>query len=1446
MNRTLNSIFDLCDNEKFGACLTHGEVCSLAVNKEKTVMMCHVKFSDLIKRKTIKKLEIHIKEIYGFNRFNILPKYKFTCISQQYLDNLKELLVEKYPSSCGYLCDCKTEILDNEVVFHLSSSGVDYLMSPLRELSTTIYNETGLNIKINAIPIDNEQDYDKQSNSKRKEVIKKAIDIQTAENAASENRPKLQQPKPSEQNAYKKPRAKPLEIKKNESIIFGKPVEDKPVGIDVVANELGRVTIKGDVFFVETREIKAKNLTVINFDVTDYTSSIRVSKVMDTAKAIPIIEGVKVGEHLIVQGMMSYNTFERENVINPTSIVMSKKEVKRKDTAEKKRVELHAHTNMSAMDALSPIGDLAKRAKSWGHTAIAVTDHGVAQAFPDAMSAGKKNDIKIIYGVEAYYVNDDDKLNVVNGNRSVPLNGGRFIVFDVETTGLKPSEEKITEIAATVLENGEIVDSFQTYVNPKKHIPPFITELTGISDETVANAPDIKDAIVAFREFCKDDILVAHNAGFDISFINVACKEANITWDITYIDTLEMSRILLPNLSRHKLNILAKELEVGKFDHHRASEDAKILAYIFLKLIGKLIEEHGANQVSDINLLLLTIKKDTGGVKTLKSNHLIILVKNMIGLKNLYKLISAAHLEYFYKRPIMPRSLLVKHREGLIIGSACEAGELFRAITANRKQNEIEKIAKFYDYLEIQPILNNKFMIEKGLASDFEELKDFNRKIVELGEKLKIPVVATGDVHFLEPHDEIFRRVLMAGMGFSDADDQPPLYLKTTDEMLEEFDYLGREKALEVVVTNSNLVADMCETIYPIPKETFTPKMPNSDKELRDLCDSKAKELYGENLPEVVQKRLDKELGSIIGNGFDVLYMISQKLVAKSIEDGYLVGSRGSVGSSVVAFLSGITEVNALPAHYRCTNCQHSEFYTNETYQCGADMPDKNCTKCNTPYTKDGFDIPFETFLGFDGDKAPDIDLNFSGEYQSRAHKETEVLFGKGHTFRAGTIGTVAEKTAYGFVKKYLEEKGSLCSRAEENRLTQGCTGIKRTTGQHPGGIMVVPKENEIFEFCPIQHPADDPDSDIITTHFDYHSIHDNLLKLDLLGHDDPTMIKHLEDLTGVNARQIPLDDKDTMSIFTSLAPLGIDEDKILGTTGSLAVPEFGTKFVRGMLNDTKPTTFDELLRISGLSHGTDVWLSNAQDLVVKGIATLRECICCRDDIMNFLIMKGVEPKLSFTIMESVRKGKGLKPDWEDAMRANDVPEWYIDSCKKIKYMFPKAHAVAYVMMAFRIAWFKVHKPLAFYSAYFSIRAKGFDASTMIFGDDVVISKMNELGQKEKDKTITNAEKESFATLEVCHEFYRRGYKFAPMDVYNSDATKFLITDEGLIPPFTSMPGIGETAAQVIVNERKNGKFISSEELIMRCPKVSKSVVELLTSVGALRDMPKSSQISFF
>ena len=1453
----LIDIFQNCKCVKEEKHLAAGEVRSLAFGDNNTVMVVELGLHEVVSRKVIARAEKQIADTYGLDRVMIEPRYNMPGeLSNAYIKSLYDDMAYRMPSAKGLLDHRKWAFADGALQIPMDEVSEKHFANALRHLEARIQRELGRSCPVHAVRAD-AQDFAPapEQEESREEILHKAVE-QAAAAAAETPKPKKPRPAPQQHTGYQRPRTEKV---REDDLIFGKLIQDPIVSVNEAIAAYDMVTIQGEVFFTDNKDIHSKktgkDYVKIAFDITDRTNSVRVSKFLAADKAGDTASKIKKGLYCTVQGKMVYDTFAKEMVLEPTGIVKAKKP-ERRDTYEgMKRVELHLHTNMSAMDGMSSTASLLCRAAKWGHRAMAITDHGVAQAFPEALHAqeGKQKDtigdMKIIYGIEAYYINDENSISVVRGRSAEPLDG-TFIVFDLETTGLNPASEEITEIAAVRVVEGEIRDSFQTYVNPHKPIPAEITELTGISDETVADAPDLDKAVPEFLAWAGEGQypLVAHNAGFDMGFLRTACQRLGIEREFTSIDTLEMSRLMLPHMHKFKLNILAKELQVGPFEHHRASEDAAVLGRIYVKLLKRLKEEMHAVTTADINPVLVATTDRKNKLKNLPRYHFIILVKNQAGLRNLYQLISKSFLEYYNKRPIMPRSELIRHREGLIFGSACEAGEVFRALTKGEPWEEIKRLASFYDYLEIQPIGNNNFMIAKGMAKDEEQLRDWNRDILRLADELGKPCCATGDVHFLEPEDEAFRRILMAGQGFSDADNQAPLYFKSTDEMLKEFSYLGEDRAYEVVVKNTNMIADMCDVIRPVPRENYPPHIDGCEDDLRNMCYEKAKRIYGDPLPEPVQARLDRELGSIIGNGYAVMYIIAQKLVTKSLADGYLVGSRGSVGSSLAAFMSDITEVNSLAPHYLCPDDKYLEWH--EEYSCGVDLPDKICPKCGKPLTKQGFNIPFETFLGFEGDKVPDIDLNFAGEYQSRIHWYTGEIFGHDHVFRAGTIGTVAEKTAFGYVKKYMEERGIECSRAEENRLAAGCTGVRRTSGQHPGGVVVVPKEIEIYDVCPIQHPADDPDSDIITTHFEYHSIDANLLKLDELGHDDPTIIKHLENLTGVNAQEIPLDDPETMSLFHSCKALKYkgenpDTDPILGDLGCVAVPEFGTKFVRGMVKETHPSTFAELVSISGLSHGTDVWLGNAAELVRKGIP-LSGCICCRDDIMNYLILQGVKPKLSFKTMESVRKGKGLTEEMEAAMNEQHVPEWYIDSCKKIKYMFPKAHAVAYVMMAFRIAWFKVHRPLAFYSAYFSIRAKGFDASCMIKGDKVCLDKMTELRSKERDKTISAAEKDMMTTLEVCHEFYRRGFTFEPMDVYKSDATRFLVTETGLIPPFTSMPGIGEQAALSIVEERKNGKFLSAEELIVRCPKASKAVVELLEQIGALGSMPKTTQMTLF
>ena len=1210
----------------------------------------------------------------------------------------------------------------------------------------------------------------------------------------------------------------------------------------------GTVSLKGEVIFMEDRELKSGK-TLLSFDLYDGSSTMTCKAFLDKNNSKKIIGRIKKAKGITIEGNAQMDQFSGELTVMANTIIESegiKKEV-RQDNAEVKRVELHMHTKMSQMDAMTSATDLIKRAMSWGMKSIAITDHGVVQAFPEAHKLlGVNNpDMKVIYGVEAYLA-PDAKQCVTNGkDQDIDTT---YCVLDLETTGFSAVTEKITEVGIMKVKNGEVIDEFSCFVNPEKPIPQRVVEVTNITDEMVKDAETIDKVFPKVLEFIKGSVLVAHNADFDVGFLKQNAKNLGYDFDFTYVDTLGLAKKLFPDYKKYKLGKIAENLGIKVLVAHRALDDVDTTVKVF-NVMMNMLKERGAKKVEDIDTYSENEEAKKEEYKKLKTYHAIILAKNYVGLKNLYKLVSYSHLDYFYRKPRILKSLYKKYSEGLILGSACEAGELYQAIELGRPDEEIEEIASDYDYLEIQPIGNNQFLIRNEVVPDEEALRDINRKIVSLGEKLNKPVVATCDVHFMDPQDEIYRRILEAGQKYDDADNQAPLYLRTTEEMLEEFKYLGKEKAYEVVVTNTNKIADMCDQISPISPEKCPPHIPGCEEDIKNIAYRKAHELYGDPLPEIVQTRLDKELNSIISNGYSVMYIIAQKLVWKSNEDGYIVGSRGSVGSSLVAFMTGITEVNSLKPHYRCPNCKYSEF---DDYGVGNgfDLPDKDCPKCGHKLAKDGRDIPFETFLGFNGDKEPDIDLNFSGEYQAKAHKYTEVIFGKGTTFKAGTVGTVAEKTAFGYVRGYFEDRGIPVNKAEMQRLAQGCTGIKRTTGQHPGGIIVVPKGREIYEFTPVQHPADDPNSDIITTHFDYHSIDGNLLKLDILGHDDPTVIRMLQDLTGIAPQDIPLDDPETMSIFNSTTALGVTPEQIHSQVGTFGIPEYGTKFARGMLLDTKPTTFDELIRISGLSHGTDVWLGNAQTLIEQGIVTLKEAICCRDDIMVYLMQKGVPPDKAFKIMETVRKGKALKDPakWEEfkgIMKQYDIPDWYIKSCEKIKYMFPKAHAAEYVTNAFRIAWFKVHIPLAYYAAYYSIRAKAFDAQWMIFGKEKAKNKMKEIEIKNQKKEATKAELDMYDDLEIVLEMYERGFEFLPVDLYESDATKFKIQDDKLRPPLNSIPGFGTVAAQGIVEARKDGKFMSIDDLKIRA-KIGTSGADLLKQFGCLEGMSQSNQISLF
>ena len=1251
----------------------------------------------------------------------------------------------------------------------------------------------------------------------------------------------------------------------NPDVIYGRDFEEEAIPIEEIIGDMGEIVIRGKIIRYDSREIKNEK-TILMFDVTDFTDTMTIKMFARNDQVKEITAEMKAGAFVKLKGVTMIDRFDNELTIG--SIAGIKKipdfTTSRSDTSVQKRVELHCHTKMSDMDGVSEAKDIVKRAYKWGHPAIAITDHGVVQSFPDAnhvwedlwkaekakrieagdQSPDKQDFFKVIYGMEAYLV--DDLKEIVTGDEGQDLNAD-FVVFDIETTGFSPVNNKIIEIGAVKIRQGEITDRFSVFVNPGVPIPFEIEKLTSINDSMVMDAPPIEVILPQFLDFCQDAVLVAHNANFDMSFIMENAKRQGISRKFTFVDTLGIARVLLTHQAKHTLDAVAKTLSISLENHHRAVDDAECTAHIFLKF-SAMLRERGADTLSRINALG---ESSPDIIKKLTSYHAIILAENNIGRENLYRLVSASHLQYFNRHPRVPKSLLLKYREGLILGSACEAGELYRALLDGKAEEEIARIVNFYDYLEIQPLGNNHFMIDSPkvpAVNSEEDIMDFNRRIVALGEEFNKPVVATCDVHFLDPEDEVYRRIIMAGKGFDDADNQAPLYLRTTEEMLKEFEYLGSDKAREVVITNTNKIADRIDVMSPVRPDKCPPVIPDSDKTLTEICYNKAHELYGEELPAIVKDRLDKELHSIISNGFAVMYIIAQKLVWKSVEDGYLVGSRGSVGSSLVAFMAGITEVNSLSAHYRCPNCHYYDFDSPEVKafagNAGCDMPDKICPVCGKPLVKDGFDIPFETFLGFKGDKEPDIDLNFSGEYQSKAHKYTEVIFGAGQTYRAGTVGTLADKTAYGYVKNYYEERGKRKRSCEINRIVLGCTGVRRSTGQHPGGIIVLPVGEDINSFTPVQHPANDMTTDIVTTHFDYHSIDHNLLKLDILGHDDPTMIRMLQDLTGIDPTTIPLDDPGVMSLFQNTSALWITPDDIDGCpVGSLGIPEFGTDFVIQMLLDTKPKCFSDLIRISGLGHGTDVWLGNAQTLILEGTADISHCICGRDDIMIYLINKGVDSALSFTIMESVRKGKGLKPEFESAMKEKDVPDWYIASCKKIKYMFPKAHAAAYVMMAWRIAYCKINYPLAYYAAFFSIRAKAFSYELMCQGMQHLKNVMADY--KKREDTLSQKEQASLKDMKIVLEMYARGYDFIPIDIFSAKSRSFQIVDGKLMPSLNSIDGLGEAAADAIVEAAKDGPFLSKDDFRQRT-KVSKTIVELMDSLNLLGKLPESNQISLF
>ena len=1416
-------------------------VLSLTIHRKEREIVTEIAADEVIPPLYWEKLRKEMmQQLPGVKEVHIFPKYQLMdkepkAVLAEFWDTIRNHVAAQSKVCSGVISDADWDYQDGKMQIFVKHNMAYYLSQKKLDdaVAKLVQEETGLAMSVQFKNVQSsEEDRARMEQEQRTKTEELLQQIASATQAAEQAKVSAEVGAVSEAVSR--------------GILFGKEFTGNPVKIVDTKIPGESVIVEGNIFNIEPREIKGEKY-IVSFDITDKSDSTTVKffvkrSVFDNE----LKDKIKKDAYLRVQGEVQFDKYAKEINIMAKAIMTAQAPPPRMDTAEEKRVELHLHTQMSSMDGVTPVKTYIKRAIDWGHKAIAITDHGVVQAFPDAMNAAAKSDLKVIYGVEAYLI--DDLGNAVFSPRGQNLDD-TYVVFDIETTGLSKEKEMITEIGAVKVADGKIIDRFSTFVNPQRPISAEITKLTGITDDMVKDAPTIENVLPEFLKFCEDTVLVAHNASFDTGFIRIAAERAGLgELHHTIVDTLELARALLPELNKHKLDIVCEHLGVTLNGHHRAVNDAEATAEVFIKFLDMLAEKK-IFTLDEINVLA----SRTVNYKKLRAYHAIILVKNYTGLRNLYELVSMAHIDYFFRRPRIPKSKFMQMREGLILGSACEAGELYRALLDGEPKQRIEELVHFYDYLEIQPLGNNKFMIDSPRVENIhsmEDIKNMNRKIVELGETYGKPVVATCDVHFIDPDDAAFRKIIMAAEGFPDADNQPPLYFRTTDEMLAEFDYLGEEKAREVVISNTNLIADQIEKIKPIPDETFPPKIEGADEQLRQICMDKAHSIYGDPLPPLVQERLETELNSIISNGYAVLYIIAQKLVWKSVADGYLVGSRGSVGSSFAANMAGITEVNSLPPHYVCPNCKYSDFDSELVKSfameeaSGCDMPDMNCPKCGTLMHKDGHDIPFQTFLGFEGDKEPDIDLNFSGEYQQTAHAYTEELFGVGHVFKAGTIGTLADKTAYGFVKKYFDEREITAHNAEITRLMNGCTGVKRTTGQHPGGLMVVPSDHNIYEFCPIQRPANDVNSTVTTTHFDYHSISGRLLKLDLLGHDDPTVIRMLYDLTGVNPQTVPLGDPATMSLFESPEALGVTAEDIGCETGTLGIPEFGTKFVRGMLLDTKPKTFADLLRISGLSHGTDVWLGNAQTLIENGTITLKETISTRDSIMIYLINKGVDKKKSFKIMEKVRKGKGLTDEDIADMKAANVPDWYIESCQKIKYMFPKAHAAAYVMMAFRIAYFKINYPEAYYATYFTVRAcDDFDYSCMCKGMDVAKAAMREIHAKGMEATAKD--KAKMTVLELIVEFYARGFKFLPIDLYKSDSRKFIVTEEGLIPPFNSLQGLGTNAAQSIVDGREAGEFHTIEELKERTS-LGRSLIDLLKENGVLNGIPETNQLSLF
>lgn len=1451
--KTLGEVFDSQFGIKLPQQISQGELTQLNINKQARLITLAVKFNGLVERNTLFDTEKLITKTLAYHTV-IKPHFPTELFSADYFPQLYAAVRRDIPSINGTLNNAEVRFENNTLTINLLNGGKTLLDSKGfdKALIKLVSEEFNLYISVNYTGTfeveENSEEYkaaiqDAQEKINRENLQKAAEFYQEEVETAEKREEKHAENTTVEIEVREGKFATPQIIQSSIRPLYGRSIRGKMIPISSISGDSGRIVVWGDVFDIEKKVTKSGDKNIFTIDITDYTGS-TTAKVFNSIKESAVIDNIKKGDTIVVQGDVEYDKYAGELVVNARSIGTAQK-VKVVDNAEKKRVELHMHTNMSQMDAVTSAGDLVNRAYQWGHKAVAITDHGVAQAFPDAMKAADKinkdeEKIKIIYGVEAYFM--DDLVESVKGDADTGFDG-TFICFDIETTGLSAARDKITEIGAVKVENGVITDTFSTFANPEMPIPQKITQLTGITDDMVKDAPSQSEAVGAFLEFAGDNVLVAHNAPFDTSFIAKACEDMGREYNYTSIDTVAISRAILTDIKNCKLDTVAKFLRLGDFNHHRATDDAEMLARIFINLCQRLTDDYGITKTNDINT-----KIAGGDFKKLPIYHQIILVKNKTGLKNLYRLISYSHLNYFYKKPRIPKSELVKYREGLIIGSACCAGQLYMAILEGKPWGELKQIASFYDYLEIQPAGNNSFMIRDGRFNSVDELHEIDRTIIKLAKELGKPVCATCDVHFMDPTDSEFRKILMAGQGFKDAEQQAPLYFRTTAEMLKEFEWLGKDKAYEYVVENPNKIADMCEYIRPIPKGTFPPNIEGAQEQLIDITWKRAKEKYGDPLPEIVKARLDKELNSITTYGFSVLYMTAQKLVADSEAHGYLVGSRGSVGSSFVATMSGISEVNPLCPHYVCPNCKHSEFITDGSYGSGFDMPPKNCPECGTLMDQDGHEIPFETFLGFKGDKVPDIDLNFSGEYQSKSHRYTEELFGKNNVFKAGTISTVAEKTALGFVKKFAQERGLVMHKAEEKRLAIGCTGVKRTTGQHPGGMVVVPRTNDVYDFCPVQHPANDVNSDNITTHFDFHSIHDTITKLDELGHDVPTIYHYLELYTGIPVMKVSMSDPEVMSLFTSPKALGVTEEDIDSKTGTFSLPECGTSFVRGMLVEAQPKTFTDLLQIAGLSHGTDVWLGNAQELIHNGTCTISEVIGTRDSIMTYLMHKGLEPGMAFKIMEIVRKGNATKLLTEEhfkAMREHNVPEWYIDSCMKIKYMFPKAHAAAYMIATLRLGWYKVHKPVEYYAAYFTVRSENLDGAIAMQGHQAVRDKMNNIKQKQSVHEATAKDEAEFQTLQIVNEMMARKIEFLPVDIYKSEAKMFKVEDGKIRLPFSSLPGVGGAAADSLAETGKHTEYLSIEDMQIKT-KVTKAVIETLKDVGVLKDLPESSQMSLF